>query len=328
MPETKPCSPERTPSRRSTMQRIQYHQYGGPSVMRLESYRLPTPGNCEVMVRVKAASINPLDWKLRQGFMKIMMGRHFPRAMGSDFSGVVEAIGPGVVGLVIGDEVLGTTPMKAPGAFAESLITTSNLLIKKPTSLSFPDAAALPSIGVTAWRALIDAGKLKAGQTVFINGAAGGVGQAAIWIAKAFGAVITVRVGPSWLADAEKLRLARVLDYSRPIPDNLKGGFDVVFDCHGSLTAKEEDFLTKRSGVAVDIDPTFGNLVRSLISSRHSFVRGVPSSTILQKIVDLAIAGRFPITIGRTARLPEAVALISDLESGKRVPGKAVIVMG
>jgi NADPH:quinone reductase-like Zn-dependent oxidoreductase len=309
------------------MQRIQYHQYGGPDVMRLESYRLPAPGKGEIMVRVKAASINPLDWKLRQGFMKIMMGRHFPRAMGSDFSGVVEAGGPGVVGLSPGDEVLGTTPMKASGAFAESLISTSNLVIKKPAALSFPDAAALPSIGVTAWRALVDAGKLKAGQAVFINGAAGGVGQAAIWIAKALGAVVTVRVGPSWLAAAAKLGLARVLDYSQPIPDDLRGAFDVVFDCHGSLTAKEEDFLTKRSGVAVDIDPTFGNLVRSIVSSRHSFVRGVPSLVILQKIVDLAVAGRLPITISRTARLSEATALISDLEAGKRVPGKAVIVM-
>lgn len=295
--------------------------------MRLESYRLPGPGKGEIMVRVKAASINPLDWKLRQGFMKIMMGRHFPRAMGSDFSGVVEAIGPGVVGLVAGDEVLGTTPMKASGAFAEALITTSNLVIKKPAALSFPDAAALPSIGVTAWRALIDAGKLKAGQAVFINGAAGGVGQAAIWIAKAFGAVVTVRVGPSWLADTAKLGLARVLDYNQPIPADLKGAFDVVFDCHGSLTAREEDFLTKRTGVAVDIDPTFGNLVRSIISSRHSFVRGVPSLVILQKVVDLAVAGRLPITISRTARLSEAAALISDLEAGRRVPGKAVIVM-
>lgn len=310
------------------MRRIQYHQYGGPEVMRLETYRLPAPGKGEVVVRVKTASINPLDWKLRQGFMKIMMGRHFPRAMGSDFSGVVEAIGPSVVGLVPGDEVLGVTPMKASGAFGESLITTSNLVIKKPASLSFPDAAALPSIGVTAWRALIDAGKLKAGQAVFINGAAGGVGQAAIWIAKAFGAVVTVRVGPSWLADAAKLGLARVLDYSQPIPDDLRGAFDVVFDCHGSLTAREEEFLTKRSGIAVDIDPTFGNLVRSIISSRHSFVRGVPSLVILQKIVDIAVAGRLPITISRTVQLSEAIVLISDLEAGKRVPGKAVIVMG
>jgi NADPH:quinone reductase-like Zn-dependent oxidoreductase len=310
------------------MQRIQYHQYGGPGVMRLEAYRVPLPGKGEILVRVKAASINPLDWKLRQGFMKIMMGGHFPRAMGHDFSGVVETIGPDVTGFAPGGEVVGTAPMKTSGAFAEAVITTTDLVIKKPASLSFLAAAALPSIGVTAWRALIDAAKLKAGQAVFINGAAGGVGQAAICIAKAFGAVVTVRVGPSWLADAAKLGLARVLNYNEPLPNDLKGAFDVVFDCHGSLTAKEEDFLTKHSGVAVDIDPTFGNLVRSIFSSRHSFVRGVPSPVILQKIADLAAAGQFPVAISRTAPLSEAIALISDLEAGKRVPGKAVILMG
>jgi NADPH:quinone reductase-like Zn-dependent oxidoreductase len=166
------------------VQRIQYDRYGGSEVMRLETYELPAPGKGEIAVRVKAASINPLDWKLRQGFMELMMGRRFPRAMGMDFAGVVEAVGAGVTGFAHGDEVLGQVPMTKPGFFAETAITTSNLVIKKPASLSFPAAAALPTVGVTAWRALIDGGKLKTGQSVFINGAAGGVGQAAIAVAK------------------------------------------------------------------------------------------------------------------------------------------------
>ncbi|MDQ0395599.1 NAD(P)-dependent alcohol dehydrogenase [Labrys monachus] len=309
------------------MQRIQYHRYGGPEVMRLEAYELPAPGKNEILVRVKAASINPLDWKLRQGFMKLMMGRRFPRAMGMDFAGVVEGIGPGVTGFAHGDQVLGQVPMMKPGAFAETAITTSNLVIKKPASLSFAAAAVLPTVGVTAWRALIDGGKLKPGQSLFINGASGGVGQAAIAIAKAFGAVITARVGPSSLASSADMGLAGVLDYTQPLPDHLKRAFDVVFDCHGGLTSREEDFLTRRSGIAVDIDPTVGNLIRSLISSKHSFVRGVPSTLILQKIVDLATAGQFKIPINRTARLSEAIALIGDLETGNRLPGKSVILM-
>jgi NADPH:quinone reductase-like Zn-dependent oxidoreductase len=310
------------------MQRIQYHRYGGPEVMRLEAYQLPSLGKGEILVRVKAASINPLDWKLRQGFMKLMMGRRFPRAMGMDFAGIVEGIGPGVTGFTNGDDVLGQVPMMAQGAFAEAAITTSNLIIHKPAALSFAAAAALPTVGVTAWRALIDGGKLKAGQSVFINGASGGVGQAAIAIAKVFGAVITARVGPSSLASFADMGLARVLDYSQPLPNNLNGTFDVVFDCHGGLTSRQEDFLTKRSGIAVDIDPTVGNLIRSLISTRHSFVRGVLSTLILQKMVDLATAGQFSIPISRTAPLPEAIALISELEAGNRLPGKSVILMG
>eukprot|EP01035_Chromulina_nebulosa_P016270 gene16270-21569_t len=176
------------------MQRIQYHQYGGPGVMRLEPYEIPAPRNNEIVVRVKAASINPLDWKLRQGFMKFIMGRRFPRGMGMDFAGVVEAVGPNVAELSIGDKVVGQTPMMSPGAFAEALITTADLVVRKPAKLAFATAAALPSVGVTAWRALVDAGGLKNGQSVFINGAGGGVGQAAVAIALAFGASITVRV--------------------------------------------------------------------------------------------------------------------------------------
>ncbi|MGO8038722.1 zinc-binding dehydrogenase [Rhizobium leguminosarum] len=122
--------------------------------------------------------------------------------------------------------------------------------------------------------------------------------------------------------------LARVLDYTQPLPDHLKDTFDVVFDCHGGLTSREEDFLTKRSGIAVDIDPTFGNLIRSVISSRHSFVRGVLSTSILQKIIDLGTTGQFTIPISRTAPLSEANSLIGDLEAGNRLPGKSVIVMG
>ncbi|MBY5666331.1 NAD(P)-dependent alcohol dehydrogenase [Rhizobium leguminosarum] len=309
------------------MQRIQYHRYGGPEEMRLETYELPTLGKREILVRVKATSINPLDWKLRQGFMKLMMGRRFPRAMGMDFTGVVEGVGPGVSGFAPGDEVLGQMPMMKPGAFAETAITTPDLIIHKPAALSFAAAATLPTVGVTAWRALIDGGKLMTGQSVLINGASGGVGQAAIAIAKTFNAVITARVGPSSLAGFADMGLARVLDYTQPLPHHLKGTFDVVFDCHGGLTSAQEDFLTKRSGVAVDIDPTVGNLIKSLISSRHSFVRGVLSTSILQKIVDLATTSQFTLPISRTAPLSEAIALISDLEAGNRLPGKSVIVM-
>jgi NADPH:quinone reductase-like Zn-dependent oxidoreductase len=306
------------------MKRIQYHAYGGPGVMRLENYTCPAPKKGEVRVRVRASSINPLDWKLRQGFMKLMMGGKFPHGMGQDFSGVVDTIGEDVTGFVPGDEVLGTAPMKASGSFADAVVTTANLLIKKPPSLSFNAAAALPTIGVTAWRALIDAATLTAGKTVFINGAAGGVGQAAIYIAKAAGALVTVRVGSSWIAEARALGLTQVLNYNEPLPVSLKGAFDIVFDCHGSLTPKEEMFLIKPSGVAVDIEPTFGNIVRSIFSPRHQFVRGMPSTTILLKVADLATGGQFPISM-TSVPLVDAITLIGELEAGKRVPGKAVI---
>jgi len=107
------------------MKRIQYHRYGGPEEMRLEAYELPAPGRDEIAVRVKAASVNPFDWKVRQGAMKFLMRGRFPRAMGTDFSGVVESVGAGVTRFRVGDEVLGTAPLAPAGAFAESSSSAS-----------------------------------------------------------------------------------------------------------------------------------------------------------------------------------------------------------
>jgi NADPH:quinone reductase-like Zn-dependent oxidoreductase len=309
------------------MQRIQYHQYGGPEGMRLESYTPSVPRRGEIRIRVKAASINPLDWQLRQGFMKLIMGNRFPRGMGMDLAGVVEAVGPGVKELSVGDEVLGQTPMTKQNAFSELAVTKANLVIPKPASLSFRDAAALPTVGVTAWRALVLVARLKRGQSVLINGAAGGVGRAAVAVAKAQGAVVSVRVGTASTREMGNEGLALVLDYNEPLPRSLQKSFDVVLDCHGGLTAREEFELLKPRGVAVDIVPNAGNLFRSLVSSRHRMVRAAPSREILQKVADLSVAGKFALPVSRTAPLSEAIAMIRDLEAGQRVTGKAVILM-
>ncbi|SHJ41002.1 NADP-dependent oxidoreductase [Paraburkholderia terricola] len=151
------------------MKRIQYHRYGGHDQMRLEEFTLEEPGTGQVVVRVKAASVNPVDWKVRNGVMKFMTGRRFPRAMGSDFSGVVEAVGQSVLRLKVGDEVLGTAPIKAGGAFADKLVV-DEFVVAKPHALSFEQAATLPIVGVTAWCGLVDKAQLKQGQSVFVHG--------------------------------------------------------------------------------------------------------------------------------------------------------------
>jgi NADPH:quinone reductase-like Zn-dependent oxidoreductase len=122
------------------MKRIQYHRYGGPEVMRLENFELPRPGKGEVLVRVMAAAANPMDWKIRNGEMRIMTGRSFPRGLGNDFAGVVEAVGEGVTRLRAGDAVLGGTSLKGAGAFAEMVIAKEKAVVKKPADLSYdPD---------------------------------------------------------------------------------------------------------------------------------------------------------------------------------------------
>lgn len=308
------------------MERIQYHRYGGPEVMRLETYELPEPAKDEIVVKVKASSVNPVDWKVRQGLMKLMTGRKLPRAMGTDFSGVVLQVGKDVTRFHLGDEVFGTVPLKSSGAFSEMLITKEKLAVKKPHSISHEQAATLPVVCVTAWRGLVQKGKLKEGDNVFINGAFGGVGQAVVYIAKAIGASVTARVGPNTLADAQALGVDRVLDYTKNIPTNLHQSFDIVFDCHGSLTQRDSNALIKRKGTVVDPNPTAYKFIRSLYSSRFKLVIGTQDTSTLQKIADLAATEQLAITIGRTVMLNEAIALIADLEAGRRTKGKAVII--
>ncbi|NGO69215.1 NAD(P)-dependent alcohol dehydrogenase, partial [Streptomyces sp. SB3404] len=155
------------------VKRLQYDRYGGPEVMRLAEFEPPRPGPDEVLVRVRAAASNALDWKMRNGEMKLMTGRSFPRAMGHDFAGVVEAVGAGVTRLKAGDAVLGHARFRQAGAFAEMVTAPEKAVVLKPVDLSYEQAAALPTVGVTAYQATAE---IRPGQAVFVNGCLGGVG--------------------------------------------------------------------------------------------------------------------------------------------------------
>ena len=144
------------------MQSIHYYRYGGPEEMGLEEVETLTPGRGQVRVRVRAAATNPADWSIRAGHLRLVSGSRFPRGLGHDFAGVVDAIGPQVTRLKVGDEVLGITGIREAGAFADYLVIAEQRAFPKPPSLSFEQAAALPMAGVTAWSAVVDRAKLLA----------------------------------------------------------------------------------------------------------------------------------------------------------------------
>lgn len=307
------------------MERLEYDRYGGADVVRMGAFTLPEPQADEVVVRVAAASINPMDWKIRSGDMKLMTGSKFPRAMGTDFAGTVEAVGAKVTRLKPGDSVVGTVSMKSSGAFAPKLITTQDLVVKKPQSLSFAEAASLPIAGVTAWHVLVKSARLERGQRLFINGATGAVGQAAIAIARGIGAEVVGRVGPQSVTQALSLGLSLALDYTKPLPPALDGSFDVVFDANGSLSVREGDRLIKRGGKVIDIVPTKTKFLKALVSRSRKLVFADVKAENLQQVVDLAAARKPAIPIARTISLADAPALLASLEQGKRLNGKAVI---
>ncbi|WP_369153310.1 NADP-dependent oxidoreductase [Streptomyces sp. R17] len=175
---------------------MRFHEYGDPSVLRHEDVEQPVPGAGEVRVRVAATSFNPVDGNIRGGFMQGPIPVTLPHTPGIDVAGTVDALGEGVDGIAVGEDVVGFLPMDGNGAAAQYVLAPADVLIPAPKSVPLADAAALPLVGLTAYQALFDHGKLTAGQHVLINGAGGAVGGYAVQLAKNAGAHVIATAGP------------------------------------------------------------------------------------------------------------------------------------
>jgi NADPH:quinone reductase-like Zn-dependent oxidoreductase len=310
----------------SLIKRVQYHRYGGPEVLRVEEFALPEPGRGQIRVRIRAAAANPMDWKIRNGEMKMMTGRKFPRGLGHDFAGVVEAVGPNVTRFKVGDEVFGATGLKESGTFAEALVTDDKTVFLKPQSLSFEEAAALPIVSATAWTALTEKARLQAGQRIFITGCLGGVGRIAAQIAAMRGAEIGGSCRASRRDEALALGFREVVDYRAFNANPYRGRFDVVFDTHGALSLSQCGTMLKRGGMALHIVPTPLKMIWSLLSSRHQIVFGKVTPQSLGDIAEAVEKGKLAPTIGRTVPLSEAIPALIELEKASLPPGKLVLI--
>lgn len=178
------------------MKAVRFHQYGDPDVLRYEDVEQPVPGAGQVRVRVAATSFNPVDANIRAGFMQGPIPVTLPHSPGIDVAGTVDALGEGVTGIQVGDQVIGFLPMAGPGAAAEYVLAPVEALTPAPKSVALSDAAALPLVGLTAWQALFEHAKLTAGQRVLVNGAGGAVGGYAVQLAQQAGAFVIATAGP------------------------------------------------------------------------------------------------------------------------------------
>ncbi|GGK92349.1 MULTISPECIES: NADP-dependent oxidoreductase [Streptomyces] len=178
------------------MKAVRFHEYGDPDVLRYEDVEQPVPGAGEVRIRVAATSFNSVDGNIRGGFMRGPIPVVLPHTPGIDVAGTIDALGEGVDGIAVGDDVIGFLPMDGNGAAAEYVLAPAEVLTPAPKSIPLPDAAALPLVGLTAWQALFDHGKLTAGQRVLINGAGGAVGGYAVQLAKGAEAHVIATASP------------------------------------------------------------------------------------------------------------------------------------
>jgi len=306
------------------MKAVRIHNYGGPEVLKFEDAPRPQPGNGEVLVRIHAAAVNPVDWKVRAGRLKERIQYPLPLIPGWDFSGVVEATGPGVTRLKKGDEVYARPDIARNGAYAEYIVAKESEVALKPKSVDHVQAAAIPLAALTAWQALFDTAGLSAGQKVLIHGAAGGVGSFAVQLAKWKGAqVIGTASGrnQSFLRD---LGVEEPIDYEKTRFEDVVHDVDVVLDTIGGDTQKRSWKVLKKGGILVSIvsPPSAEEAAKHGVRSGYVFVQ--PSASQLAEIAKLVDSGKLKPVVEAVLPLAEARRAQEMNETG-HTRGKIVL---
>ena len=213
-----------------TMKAVRIHEYGVPEVLRYEDAPRPEPGTGEVLVRVHAAALNPIDWKIRAGYVKNWLNYPLPMIPGWDFSGVIDSVGPGAGAWKPGDEVYGRPDISRDGAYAEYIAVRASEIAAKPKCIDHIHSAAIPLAGLTAWQALFETADLKAGQSVLVHAAAGGVGTFAVQLAKWKGAHVAGTASGRNQYLLRDLGVDQPIDYETTRFEDVVHGADVVLD--------------------------------------------------------------------------------------------------
>ena len=305
------------------MQALRINSYGGPEVARLEDVPLPEPKDGEILVRVKAAGVNPVDWKIRQGDMAFL-NLQFPVTLGCDLAGTVEN---GAGSFQAGDEIYAYTALTRNGAFAEYAIALPSEVALKPKTLGFFEAASVPVAALTAWQALFETGSLQSGQKILIHGAGGSVGAMAVQFAKQKGAhVIGTASGPN-LDYIRKIGADETVDYKTERFEDKVQDVDFVFDTIGGET-QERSFSVLRDGgtlISTVQPPSQDRAKQRGIQS--SMMGVVPNGATLAELSKLIDSGKLVTRIDSMFPLSKALDALALSES-RKAKGKIVIDMG
>jgi NADPH:quinone reductase-like Zn-dependent oxidoreductase len=305
------------------MKAVRIHEFGGPETLRYEDVQRPVLGGGEVLVRAGASGVNPVDWKVRAGYLKHSIQYTLPLIIGWDVSGVIEELGPEVVGWNRGDEVYAHPDITRDGSYAQFVRVRAALIARKPKSLSHLHAAALPLAALTAWQSLFDAGGLTPGQTVLIHAAAGGVGHLAVQLAKWRGARVVGTASNRNLALVQKLGADEVIDYTaRPFEDAVRG-VDLVLDTVGGVVQQRSWGVLKSGGTLVStLGPPPADTARHDVRVASPFVQ--PNATQLTDIARLVDAGQLRPIVESVFPLAEA-RRAHEMSQGGHTRGKTVL---
>jgi len=304
------------------MKAIRVHAYGGPDQLRLEEAPQPKAESGKVLVRIHAASVNPIDFKLASGNMRQIMPINFPWIPGGDFSGVVEEVGSGVTGLKKGDAVYGDA--SGGGAYAEFYAGPASMIAPKPRKLNDVEAASIPLAAQTAWQGLFDHGRLERGETVLIHGAAGGVGTFAVQLAHWKGAKVLATASPSNADYLRSLGADTVIDYKATPFESVAKNVDLVLEMIGGDTQRRSFGVLKPGGrlVATAQPPSAEEAARHKVEATMMSMQATTEN--LKKLAELIDAGKLKTTIGKTYPLAQAREAWTEIMSG-HTRGKIVL---
>ena len=310
-----------------TMKAVQFHSYGDAGVLVLEETACPQAAAGEVLIRVHAAGVNPLDWKVRDGHLKARMQHRLPLIPGWDVSGVVEALGPGVTAFKIGDAVYGMLDFMRNGTYAEYVAAEVGNLAIKPKTIDHIQAGGVPLAALTAWQSLFEVAGLESGQTVLIHAAAGGVGHFAVQFAKWKKARVIGTASAGNKGFLRELGADEVIDYTSTKLEEAVHDVDVVLDTIGGETRQRSWKVLKKGGILVATLSISPHETAQYPGLRGKGIMVHPDTAQLTQIATLIDAGHLKPVVTTILPLAEA-ARAHEISQTGHVRGKIVLQVG
>lgn len=306
------------------MKAIRIHQYGSNDNLRYEDVPLPEISTDDVLVKVYYAGVNPVDWKIREGYLQTLIPYDLPFTLGWDVSGVVEAVGENVSNFKVGDEVYSRPDITRNGTYAEYVAIKNTELAFKPNTIDHAHAAGLPLAGLTAYQALFDVAKLESGQSILIHAASGGVGSLAVQMAKIVGAHV---IGTASVKNRNfllEIGVDEFIDYQSENFETVISNVDVVFDTVGGDTQAKSLGIIKKGGMLVSIveQPSAEKAAELNINAEFLFID--PNAEQLMQIAKWVDNGQLVNHIDKIFPLHEAAQALELSQTG-RVRGKVIL---
>lgn len=309
------------------MKAVRIHAWGDASRLQLDDVPTPDCGADEVLIRTVAAAVNPVDWKIREGYLKDALPFKLPLTLGWDVSGVIERVGSAVTDFKPGDAVYSRPDITRNGTYAEYVVVRAAEVALKPATISHAEAASLPLAGITAWEALIEVGALRPTQRVLIHAGAGGVGTVAVQLARWRGAHVIATCSAANRELVLSLGADEVIDYRSEDFRELAKDMDLVFDTVGGEVQERSWSVLKPGGLLVSVvEPPAPSRAEEL-GVRSAFVFIQPNARILRELAHLVEVGRLRPVVGAEFSLDDAARAQALSQSG-RARGKIVLYVG